>query len=287
MFSSHLDGEMDSDVRSDFKSHLASCAECASDLELFQTTITTLHSIPQTIPPADFLPGIHAKLESSPLNKIQLWFSFMGQHKFAASTALATMMVAVISTTVLQLGPTSSVSTDLTGNIEQASLTTPATSQTHNYYPGVPYLAQNKAQTSQVVSRPTMQFASTGNLNSRSSYQPNLTDRAPPLFNTAPKSLAMSQYNQLSPVSPDISVSLCPTTIDQQQTLIHQLVDHSVWLPQMYGNTIHIKLPASQLSSLQKVFAPANPQICKADLAHINRHHHSGRLLNVAVTFRK
>lgn len=283
LFTSHLDGDLGDDRRGGFIAHLAACPNCAADLQLFQQAVSSLHAIPENSPPANFLPGIHAKLAQPSLSKIRRWFTFMGQHKLAASTALATMMVAVISATVIQL---ETGTPSLPSQVKVASISGPGHRLTgpvadlatpnHNYYPGVPYLTPQTSGQQQSNVQPLVQFASTARSSTLASYHSQLADRAPPSFSTGVyPSVAM-----------DMNVSVNPTTRSQQHALIQQLVNQSVGFPQMQGNTIYIKMPASQLASLQRIFAPADPHLCRADLAKLRSQRQSNRLLNIAVTFR-
>ena len=283
LFSLYLDDELSAQQRAAFGAHLASCHHCAAEWNLFQDTLATLHRLEQPAAPVDLLPGIHAKLDRPALGKIRQWFSFMGHHKIAASTAMATFMVAVVSATILQLNSVQPDGSSFSQSGNQvAAVQAEIQGGDKNYYPGIPYL-RNEAEVVRPTSRPLVQFASTASSNQQRGYHLNRSGRAPPLFPGQESS--SSRYEAVAHLCPDITVTVSPRNAAQQHLLVRQLVNQSVWLPQIHGNTIHIKLPAVQLASLQRIFAPADPYLCQSDRALIAQYQQSGRLLNVAVTF--
>ncbi|MEN8139713.1 MAG: anti-sigma factor [Thermodesulfobacteriota bacterium] len=290
LFSLHLDGELEPQLQVPFKAHLACCSECARDWQAFQETLAILNSIPLAKAPADLLPQIHAKLAIPAfLARLLRLFSFLEQHRFATATALTVMVVALLSsTTLLNFGPLSQPGQEILSQtiMEQGSSTAPQTTAkgSANFYPGVPYLTPGKVQTSRTGSQGAIvQFASTRTQASRDGFNSSLADRAPP---QGPRT-TLASLAQSSPAAKDISISIYPSSNSQHRALMGQLVSNYLWMPQIQGNTIHIKIPVSHYSSFQQIIASSHPQISHNDLNHLKRQLHDDKLLNIAINLRR
>ncbi|MDR9500194.1 MAG: zf-HC2 domain-containing protein [Desulfurivibrionaceae bacterium] len=283
-FSDFIDAAIPLNQARNLKEHLAACSECAAEWQLFQQTIHTLHSFPVQRVDADFLVGINEKLSPEPFAKLKGWLSFMRLHKLTATTALATLAVGVISAAVLQLSP---VATDqnlaekssLDKNIVQAMA---VDQQESDYYPGIPYLAQNTRPEPAPLRQPGIQFTPVNQSAPGSAHYPLLDPRGPP--SQAPASFLHPSLSQLKSLAPDLVVTVHASSPAQQHTLLSQLTGNSNWQTQISGNALLVTLPCSQISSFQDLFGPAKPRINPHVLARLGKNAPS-RLMTVAVAF--
>jgi len=62
LLSEYLDGELPPPARTDFETHLASCAACRQDLASLRTTLATLARLSRVEPPANFLDQVRRKI---------------------------------------------------------------------------------------------------------------------------------------------------------------------------------------------------------------------------------
>lgn len=284
-FSDFIDAAISLNEARNLKDHLAACAECAAEWQLFQQTINTLHSFPVQKVDADFLIGINEKLSAEPFAKLKGWLSFMSLHKVTATTALATLAVGVISAAVLQLSP---VATDqnlaqkssVEKNIVQAMAVAPEES---DYYPGIPYLAQNsQPEPAAPLRQPGIQFTPVNQSAPGSAHYPMLDPRGPP--SAARSSFLHPSFSQLKSLRPDLVVTVHASSPAQQHTLLSQLTGNGTWQTQISGNALLVTLPCSQISSFQDLFGPAKPRITPHVLARLGKNTPS-RLITVAVAF--
>jgi anti-sigma factor RsiW len=62
LLSEYLDGELPPPARTDFETHLASCAACRQDVASMRTTLATLARLARAEPPANFLDQVQRKI---------------------------------------------------------------------------------------------------------------------------------------------------------------------------------------------------------------------------------
>lgn len=284
-FSDFIDEEISLKMARSLQDHLASCPNCAAELQLFQQTVTTLHSFPVQKVPADFIIGINEKLTPQPFAKLKGWLSFMTQHKLTTTTALAALMVGVISASVLQLSSQNSeqiVAQKLSGETSSLQAMS-ADHDQNNYYPGIPYLAQN-SQTSQLPKpRNRVQFTSTKQSPASAGHNYLFDSRGSPAALANP-STPHPSLTRLGAVSPDLIVTVHPSSTSHQNALIRQLTANRDWTSHISGNTLLVTLPCNQLSTFQHLFGPADPHINPTELSRLSNLSPSS-LLTIAVAF--
>ncbi len=283
-FSDFIDEEISLKMARRFKEHLAACPDCAAELQLFQHTVNTLHSFPVHRVPADFIIGINEKLAQQPFARLRGWLSFMTQHKLTATTALATLMVGVISATVLHLSPLDSEQiVARNGKGETPVMQALNVGKDHiNYYPGIPYLAQNSQNSPPKKPRTRLKFTSVKQSAPSAGHNYLFDSRGPPtLTNT---STPHPSQAHLGTISPDLVVTVHPSSTAHQHALIRQLTANRDWKSHISGNTLLVTLPCSQLTTFQHLFGPADPHINPKELSRLSKSSPS-RLLTVAVAF--
>lgn len=278
-FSDFIDDEISLKMARSFKSHLTDCADCTAEWQLFQQTITTLHSFPTQKVPADFIIGVNEKLAPQPFAKLTGWLAFMTQHKMTATTALATLMVGVISAAVLQLSPLDNAQTlaQKAGG-ENSAVQSMAVGKDHiNYYPGIPYLAQNSASTQTFLPQTRVQFTPVKQSVPNAGHNSILASRGPPSF-------AHPELPRFGTTAPDLVVTVHASSTAYQHALIRHLTTNQTWQTQISGNTLLVTLPSSELANFQHLFGPVDPHINPNELSRLSKSS-SARLLTVAVAF--
>lgn len=283
-FSDFFDAEISLKLARNVENHLAECPSCSAEWQLFQQTVTTLHSFPVQKVPAGFIVGIHDKLEPQPFAKLRGWLSFMAQHKMHATTALATLMVGVISAAVLQLSPLDSEQIlARKDSAQNSSNQTVTVAEDHtNYYPGIPYLAQNSATRQITPPRARVQFTPVKQSAPKSGHTTLLDSRGPP--NLSHSALRQPSLPHLGTTAPDLVVTVHSSSTAYQHALIRQLTSHRNWQTQISGNSLLVTLPCSQLANFQHLFGPVDPHINPAELSRLSKSPPSS-LLTVAVAF--
>lgn len=282
-FSDFIDAEISLNLAASLEKHLATCPSCTTEWQHFQETIHTLHSFPSQKVPADFIIGMNEKLAQQPVSILQGWFSFMTQHKLPATTALATLMVAVISTAFIQLSPLGNEqiqASKQSGETLSMLAMTVDTNQ-NDYYPDTPYLAP-KSQLSPLTTPQTrVQFTPVKQSAPRTNHNSILDYRGPP---TMPySSLPHPSLSRLETTSPDLVVTVHSSSKSYKHALIRQLTTNRNWKTQISNKTLLITLPASQLATFQHLFGPADPHINPLELSRLTMN--SSNLLTVAVDF--
>ncbi|MEN8258686.1 MAG: zf-HC2 domain-containing protein [Thermodesulfobacteriota bacterium] len=284
-FSDFIDDEISLKMARSFKGHLASCPACSAELQLFQQTLDTLHAFPAQKVPADFVIGINEKLAPQPFAKLQGWFSFISQHKLTAGSALATLVVGVISAAVLQLSPVDSeqiLAKNGIGSNNMQAMTVDADKDHINYYPGIPYLAQKSQDSKLPKPRAQVQFTSVKQSTPNGGHNSLLDSRGPP--NMSYPSAPHPSLSHFGTTSPDLVVTVHSKSTAYQHALIRQLTANHQWKTQINGNSLLITLPYSQLADFQHLFGPVDPHINTNELSHLNNSS-SSRLLTVVVAF--
>ncbi len=273
-FSDFIDDEISLKMARSVKSHLASCPSCSAEWQLFQQTVNTLHTIPVQKVPADFIIGINEKLAQQPLGKLRGWFSFMSQHKLTTGSALATLMVGVISAAVLQLSPLDNEQIMANkGHEGTSTMQALALDKDHiNYYPGIPYLEQKTPTQTTPKPQARVQFTSVSRGTPKVGHSSLLDSRGPP---------SMSHFGT---TSPDLVVTVHSKSTAYQHALIRQLTSHKHWKTQITGNSLLVTLPCNELSNFQHLFGPVNPHINTSELSRLSNSS-SSRFLTVAVAF--
>jgi len=92
-FTAYRDQELAAVEQRQLEAHLAACPHCAKEWRLFTLTLDHVAALRQVQPPADLLPGIHAKL-----GQPGLWFrlrDLCGHFDFSMSLPAAAATVAV------------------------------------------------------------------------------------------------------------------------------------------------------------------------------------------------
>ncbi|PLX47215.1 MAG: hypothetical protein C0613_14645 [Desulfobulbaceae bacterium] len=282
-FSDFIDDEISSETARIFKGHLASCPACADEWHLFRQTVHAMHSFPEQKVPADFIIGINEKLTPQPFAKLRGWLSLMTQHKLTATSALATLVVGVISAAVLQLSPMDMYKNAVKEDPgQQSSVQTQATNRDRtNYYPNTPYLAANTEPSRTPTNRARVQFTPVKQ-SSPTISQPSLIDSrgSPSLSHFA---TAAPPFSSLGSLTPDLVVTVHADNTAYQHALIRQMTSNRNWQTHISGNTLLVTLPCSQFNTFQHLFGPANPHINTKELSRIRRSATS--MLTVAVAF--
>ncbi len=283
-FSDFIDAEISLKLAHSVQSHLAECPDCSAEWLLFQQTVTTLHNFPSQRVPADFIIGLNEKLSQQPFAKLKGWLAFMTQHKLTATTALATLMVGVISAAVLQLSPLDSEQTlarkDVADNSTILALTLDK-DQT-NYYPGIPFLAQNTQSSQLTIPRNRVQFTPVKQSAPKTRHNSLLDSRGSPTLTYS--ATPHPSLSRLGTTSPDMVVTIHASSTAYQHALISQLTANRNWKTQISGNTLLVTLPYTQLVNLQHLFGPADPHINPTELSRLSKSS-SASLLTVAVAF--
>lgn len=281
-FSDFIDAEISLNLAASLEKHLATCPSCAAEWQHFQETIHTLHSFPSQKVPADFIIGMNEKLDAHPISKLRGWLAFMTEHKLPATTALATLMVAVISAAFLQLSPLDNeqIQASKKSGETNSMLAMTVDTDLNDYYPGTPHLAP-KYKLSPLAPRPRVQFTPVKQSAPRTTHNSILDYRGPP---TKPyTSLPHPSLSRVETTSPDLVVTVHSSSKSYQHALIRQLTTNRNWKTQISNNTLLITLPCSKLATFQHLFGPADPHINPLELSRLRMAPSS--LLTVAVEF--
>lgn len=260
LFSLYLDKEIDRHSMRELESHLASCLQCTSQWQAFQETVMLLRSLPDAKVPADFLTGIHDKLEpASPWVRAKDWMAGFGQKKVAMSSAFAMLVIGFATASLVQLIP---VSPQHENSGEVSRQVAPAaqlvaknsiadTDVRTNYYPGIPLLSEYEEQGTPAAQQFAMvprkqrekatvvDFVSTGSTHSAS-------------YLDAPLS-SFSGNHKSHIVRPDIHITIKPATKREQMALIQQIVHSPYWRSHMHNNTLLLSVPAGNFDHLRHI----------------------------------
>jgi len=97
LFTDYADNTLDRHSLVILKNHLGECGNCAEEWQAFRQTLQLVQGLEPVKPPADLLPGIHAKLEEK--NIFQRMERFLQEINFTMSVpvAVATFSIAMVA----------------------------------------------------------------------------------------------------------------------------------------------------------------------------------------------
>ena len=281
-FTEILDDDAPGDMTIAFKDHLASCPSCTSAFNGFKKTVQTLQALPQQPVPADFLIGINEKLDTNTFARLKNWFSFLGQHKLTASATVATFIIGVISTTIIQTTP-NLPQTQLAGNetTYTQAITTQKETQTtaKNYYPGIPYITSKPV--TQPANKPIVQFASANLTGNNNAYYKRQNPRGSPQNYGS----SYTSLNTTLSSKPDFHIIIHPASANQQQILTHRITSNANWKTYLQNHTLFVTLTKHQLPEFQNIFPPAAPPHKKLDLTQLTNKTKQD-LYTIAISFK-
>ncbi len=114
LFSSYLEGTMDSPLCMAVEQHLADCPRCKSAYDRFHAAVVMLEEMPEMEPPPDFHASVMAGVQRARVTapKPVKWWEIDWQHVFtirvparAAAAAVAVLLLMVITVQLTPLGP--------------------------------------------------------------------------------------------------------------------------------------------------------------------------------------
>lgn len=257
------DGTLDAEIRHDFDKHVALCPECATTLKEFQGTLRALHALDFVMPPADLLPGIHAKLDkSSILDRI------LGRWKeldFSVSVpaAVGTIAIAMIAGFLVKNSPL----------MEQYLLDRQPAEQTRSVSPGqAAQSGMNRMASPQMSEQPGLPALPAHRGLQSAAYQPQIS---------SPSAMASARHAPLLKL--DIIVTDRTDSPAQQNMLFRDLLTAGAWQTQrLPSGILLIRLAPQQLPLLQKVLAGHQVDISPSPAASTQLLQKHG-MLNVAV----
>lgn len=230
------DDTLRTEIRQEFKNHVALCPECASTLKEFQGTLHALHALEFVMPPPDLLTGIHAKLE-----KTGLLERILGRWKeldFSVSlpAAVATVAIAMIAGFLVKNSPL----------MEQYLLDQQPVEQTRSLPPG--QVAQNgmtRLSSQQRVEPQGLPVLPAHRGLQSAAYQPQVS---------SPSTMASAHHAPL--LTPDMIVTDRTDSPEQQNILFRDLLTAGAWQTQrLPSGLLLLRLAPQQLPLLQEVLA--------------------------------
>ncbi len=302
LFSPYLDGEIDKTSTALLKSHLATCRPCAMEFQAFKNTVSFLQSFPTEQVPADFLVGIHAKLESrSAWTKISDWLSWPGQRKVALSSAFAMLAIGFVTASLIQVIPGSQPENAKPGSpvVQTRQLAQEKSNATatilaantvsvqdsiHDYYPGIPLLSEYEG-----ISIPTFQHLAMNQSKAMQQRIPMATyvstqpqpQAAPSYFNMTASPVTYSTPQQT--IRPDLQITIHPSENSTHMAMMRQIVQSSFWQTRIYdNNTLLLSVPAGNFDALRKICCQTKSSFSPAYAKH-QRYLSPKRNITVAV----
>ncbi|MGV1099596.1 anti-sigma factor family protein [Thiovibrio sp. JS02] len=238
LFTDYADNSLDRQDLLLLKNHLGECGSCAGAWQEFQQTVQLVQGLEPVNPPADLLPGIHAKLSRQGMLP-RLW-QLLKKANFSMSipVAAATFTIAMMAGFLVK-------------NSVVESPQSPPSAQTYAARSG-----DAPASRSARLVRPERMLAVAHS--DRRLYQPSSLTGQINGLRPAPTALAThldAHRNARRLLSPDLGVLITDTSEHDRLRMVEAMRNHAWQVHQMAPGVLLIHLPPADLGHFQAIMS--------------------------------
>lgn len=234
LFTEYADRELDQEALEHLTGHLDFCAHCAQEWRYFEKTMASVRELGLVAPPANFLAGVHAKLDKPGL--LQRLFDWLAQIDLSMSIPTATATVAIALTAAVlfkHLPQNQPVSPPAA--VHEASRTQKTVQIARPQIPPplpLAQLASTGPRNAPFFKYPSGKISMNGNAADRNLFDTYMnlhTTPVEPLFKDS------TVQNQLKP---DMLITIETPTPKSQRALYNSLMKGGNWQAHLYDNNM-------------------------------------------------